>query len=152
MLHRVVVSFDAQSAHDGVPDDKQDELDIEEDSDGELVDNDFQPEMANPVNTDPPGYRQTIMQHHADKLLQDQTAAQIIDTVGYATFICPVCRDIFNHTFPLYLFYRHLNSLSIGTTSRVMVSCANSIVDEAFQTNITDSCITTTAVSHQCKS
>jgi hypothetical protein len=40
---------------------------------------------------------------------QCQTASDVTGSVNpYATFVCPVCGDIFGSTLPLYLFYRHL--------------------------------------------
>ena len=110
MLHRIVVSFDPCHTH-STPNNNLDELEIGDDLDEELIDNgypDGQPKNAN--HQEPIGYPQPITVHQSDMILQDQTAAQITDTTGYAPFICPVCGDILDHTFSLHLFHRHFNT------------------------------------------
>lgn len=55
--------------------------------------------------------RQAAVGHSTHKLLQDQTASNILGatTTPHATFLCPVCGDVFDPSFRLYPFYRHLD-------------------------------------------
>ena len=91
---------------DCASDDEADEYDSEEDGEFVEFDPDDHDESVHHSNS-----RSSFIGRQTDPVLHDQTAAQIIgDPTSYATFVCPVCGDIFDNTIRVYLFYRHLDT------------------------------------------
>jgi hypothetical protein len=69
---------------------------------------------SNTGNADSDGehhHNPVIIEHTCHRHLQDQTAPQTHGgDAPNATFVCPVCRDVFDPKLPLYQFYRRLNT------------------------------------------
>jgi hypothetical protein len=98
----------------GSDDGSDDELDVidsdEEDGDHPNEGNEDEEDRDDVDSDEEHHHNRVIKEHTCHRRLQDQTAPQIHEgDAPNATFVCPVCGDVFDPKLPVYQFYRHMD-------------------------------------------